>query len=135
VIQHLSEDDVEMTLTEIGRTLTYDGFSKIQMAHRGGLRSTYIRTRSDYAGHGIFRVRYWSLDNLKRVFYKNIGPSNIIAEAFGGLGLLVDDWWIVSEKAKTLILISLILKNIARIFKPLIRIADSVYVISTKAPG
>jgi uncharacterized protein YbaR (Trm112 family) len=135
VIQHLSEDDVEMTLTEIGRTLSYGGFSKIQMAHRGGLRSTYIRTRPDYAGHGIFRVRYWSLNNLKRAFYKNIGPSNIIAEAFGGLGLLVDDWWIVSEKAKVLIIISLILKHITRIFKPLIRIADSVYVISTKAPG
>jgi ubiquinone/menaquinone biosynthesis C-methylase UbiE len=135
VIQHLSENDVEMTLAEIGRTLTYDGYSKIQMAHRGGLRSTYIRALSNYAGQGIFRVRYWSLDNLKKAFDKNIGPSNIIAEAFGGLGLLVDDWCIVSEKAKALILISLILRKIARVFKPLMRIADSVYVISTKAPG
>lgn len=134
VIQHLSEDDVEMTLAEIGRTLAYQGFSMIQMAHRGGLRSTYIRTRSDYTFRGTFRVRYWSLDKLKSVFDKNIGSSTIIPEAFGGLGLLVDDWRIVSVKAKVLIIISLILKNIARIFKPLIRIADSVYVISTKAP-
>jgi hypothetical protein len=96
VIQHLSEGDAEMTLAEIGRTLTGHGFSKIQMAHRGGLRSTYIRTRSDYAEWGIFRVRYWSLDKLKKAFDENIGFSLIIPEAFGGLGLLADDWRIVS---------------------------------------
>jgi SAM-dependent methyltransferase len=134
VIQHLSEDDAEITLAEIGRTLSDDGLSMVQMAHRGGLRSTYIRTRPDYADQGIFRVRYWSLDKLKNTFDRNIGLSIMVPEAFGGLGLLADDWRIVSGKAKILIMTSLILKNAARSFKPLIRIADSVYIISTKAP-
>ena len=134
VIQHFSEDDAETVLAEIGRTLADHGVSKIQMAHRGGLRSTYIRTRSDYSNRGVFRVRYWSLGKMKIVFDKNIGPSTMIPEAFGGLGLLVEDWWIVSAKAKILIVMSIILKHSARVIRPLIRIADSVYVISSKTP-
>jgi SAM-dependent methyltransferase/uncharacterized protein YbaR (Trm112 family) len=135
VIQHFSEEDAETTLAEIGRTLANDGFSRIQMAHRGGLRSTYIRSRSDYFNGGVFRVRYWSIDKLKMAFDKHIGPSTVVPEAFGGLGLLTDDWPIVSVKAKVLIMISLFLKKSARFIRPLIRIADSVYVISTKRPS
>jgi hypothetical protein len=54
------------------------------------------------------------------------------AEAFGGLGLLSGDWRIVSAKAKLLTVISTGLKRVARIIKPLLWLADSVYVISTK---
>jgi SAM-dependent methyltransferase len=133
VIQHFSEDDAEAALTEIGRALRESGCSKIQMAHRGGLRSRYIRTRPDYFGGGVFRVRYWSLDQIERVFAKNIGRSTVRPEAFGGLGLLADDWWIVSAKSKVLIAMSIILKKVARIVRPLIRFADSVYVVSSKS--
>jgi hypothetical protein len=66
---------------------------------------------------------------------KSIGPSTILPEAFGGLGLLADDWGIVSGKAKVLIMVSITLKYFARIIKPTIWIADSVYVISTKTPS
>jgi SAM-dependent methyltransferase len=90
VIQHFSEEDAERTLAEIGRTLADHGFSKIQMAHRGGLRSAYIRTRSDYFSHGVFRVRYWPLNRLKRTFEKTIGPSTVIPEAFGGIPIRLE---------------------------------------------
>lgn len=133
VIQHFSEVDAETALGEIGRALGEDGCSKIQIAHRGGLRSTYIRTRSDYFSGGVFRVRYWPLTQIKRVFDENIGPSTLIPEAFGGLGLLSDDWLVVSGKSKVLIAISVILKKVARIIRPLIRLADSVYVVSIKS--
>lgn len=132
VIQHFSEDNAKMALAEIGRTLDENGFCKIQMAHRGGLRSTYIRTRSGYPSEDVFRVRYWTLNQIKKEFNKNIGPSTVIPEAFGGLGLLIDDWRVVSRTAKVLIVMSTILKKAARIIKPLIRFSDSVYVISIK---
>jgi ubiquinone/menaquinone biosynthesis C-methylase UbiE len=133
VIQHFSEEDAETALAEIGRTLGKSGCSRIQMAHRGGLRSTYMRTRSDYSSGGVFRVRYWSLTQIKRIFEKNIGRSTMISEAFGGLSLLADDWWVVSGKSKVLIVTSIILKKVARIIRPLIRLADSVYVVSIKS--
>jgi SAM-dependent methyltransferase/uncharacterized protein YbaR (Trm112 family) len=132
VIQHFSEVHAENALAEIGRVLNQNGCCKIQMAHRGGLRSAYMRRRPEYSKGGNFRVRYWPLIEIKRVFDENVGHSTVIPEAFGGLGLLADDWWLVSGKGKVLILLSIILKKVARIVRPLIWLADSVYVISIK---
>src|SRR5262249_11502276 len=140
VIQHFSETDAELAVAELARVLRRGGFAKIQMAHKGGLRSKYIRARRHYAKVGIFhyakvgifRVRYWSLASMRRLFEKKIGPSKLIAEAFGGLGLLAEDRNYVSAKAKLLIDISQLLKKLSLFVGPLIRLADSVYIISTK---
>jgi SAM-dependent methyltransferase len=132
VFQHFSEVDAELAIAELGRILRRGGFAKIQMAHKGGLRSTYSRTRRGYLHDGPFRVRYWSLASLRDVFEKKIGPSVCIAEAFGGLGLLAEDRNRVSTKAKFLIAISLCLKKLSVIAHPLIRLADSVYIESSK---
>jgi len=132
VFQHLSETDASVAISEVARILRQDGFSKIQMAHKGGLRSTYIRTRADYKDGGIFRVRYWSLDAMRRVFQSRVGPTRLVAEAFGGLGLLTEDRRLVSARAKALIAASQVMKRLSRLLAPLILLADSVYVISTK---
>ena len=132
VIQHLSETDAEIAIAELGRVLRRGGLAKIQMAHKGGVRSTYVRTRRDYAKGGIFRVRYWSLASMRGLFERKIGPCKLVAEAFGGLGLLAEDRSYVSTKAKLLIEISEFLKKLAFFVRPLIRLADSVYVVSTK---
>lgn len=57
----------------------------------------------------------------------------MIPEAFGGLGLLAEDWQVVSGKSKVLIVMSIMLKKVARIIRPLIFLADSVYVVSVKS--
>jgi SAM-dependent methyltransferase/uncharacterized protein YbaR (Trm112 family) len=132
VIQHFSETDAELAIAEAGRVLRRDGLAKIQMAHKGGLRSTYLRTRRDYADGGPFRVRYWSLASLLKAFEKKVGPSSCVAEAFGGLGLLAEDRNYVSTKAKLLIAISQLLKKLSISVRPLIHFADSVYITSTK---
>jgi SAM-dependent methyltransferase/uncharacterized protein YbaR (Trm112 family) len=132
VFQHFSEADAEFAIVELGRILRRGGFAKIQMAHRGGIRSTYHRTRRDYGEAGVFQVRYWSLTSMRSVFEKNIGPTILRAEAFGGLGLLGEDRNYVSARAKVLIIISLLMKKLTSIATPLVRLADSVYVISTK---
>ena len=132
VIQHFSETDAETAIAELGRVLCRGGLAKIQMAHRGGLRSTYSRTRPDYPNAGSFRVRYWPLAAMRDVFEQKIGPTTLLAEGFGGLGLLSEDLRFVSAKAKVLIIISMLLKYLSRVVRPLIRLADSVYVLSTK---
>jgi SAM-dependent methyltransferase len=134
VIQHFSETDAELAIAEMGRVLRRGGFVKIQMAHRGGLRSTFSRTRRDYVNGGHFRVRYWSLASMRHVFEKTVGPSSLEAEAFGGLGLLAEDRAYVSARAKVLITISLLLKKLSVVVTPLIRLADSVYVVSSSGP-
>lgn len=102
------------------------------MAHDGGLRSTYSRTRHGYLNGGRFRVRYWSLAAMRDVFGDRVGPSTLTAEAFGGLGLLAEDRNYVTHKARALITISTLLKKLSVYVRPLIRLADSVYVVSTK---
>jgi len=129
VLQHFSESDAEVAIAELGRVLRHGGFAKIQMAHKGGLRSYVPRNN---ANSGFARVKYWSLSSMHDVFIKQIGPTKLLAEAFGGLGLLPEDRKYVSAKARLLISISRLLKKLSLFVHPLIRLADSVYVISVK---
>lgn len=133
VIQHFAETDAEMAVAEIGRVLAPGGFAKVQMAHRGGLRSRQVMRRKTYESEGPFRVRYWSLPALQEVFSRHVGPARVIAEAFGGLGLLPEDRHAVDGRAKALIFASTLLKRLSRYVPPLIRVADSVYVEAVKA--
>ena len=55
-----------------------------------------------------------------------------MAEAFGGLGLLPEDWSLVSLRAKILIALSAVLKRLSRILPVLVDLADSVYVTAIK---
>jgi SAM-dependent methyltransferase len=134
VIQHFSESDAELAIAEAGRVLCQGGVAKIQMAHKGGLRSIYVRTRRDYANAGVFRVRYWSLASMRNIFTKKIGPSKLTAEGFGGLGLLTEDQQYVSRRVKLVIAISELLKKLSAVVRPLIHLADSVYVVAVKRP-
>src|SRR5262249_36726325 len=122
----------QLCIAELGRVLRRGSFAKIQMAHKAGLRSTYWRTRRNYADSGHFCVPSCTLASMRDIFEKKIGPSSLIAEAFRGLGLLAEDRSYVSAKAKTLITISILLKNLSIFVRPMIHLADSVYVVSTK---
>ena len=135
VFQHFSQIDAKRAVAEIGRVLRPDGFSKIQMAHKGGIRSRYVRMCLNDTNIGTFRVRYWSLASIRRVFERNIGPSSLIAEAFGGLGLLSEDRNYVSIKAKLLIGISEFMKKLSYLFPLVIWLADSIYVVSARCPN
>ncbi|MEJ1932209.1 class I SAM-dependent methyltransferase, partial [Nostoc sp. NIES-2111] len=132
VLQHFAEDNVSLVLDGIRSVLKCDGQSLIQMAHKGGLRARQIVRRKDYLSAGTFRVRYWALDQIQETFQRQIGPTNIEAEAFGGLGLLIEDFAYVSTPAKLLTLASETLKLMTRTVPGTIALADSVYVSSIK---
>ena len=132
VLQHFAEADAERAIAEIGRTLRSGKFARIQMAAAGGLRSRYIVSRPDYVSSGRFKVRYWRIRDLQAMFDKHIGPAQVVAEAYGGLGLLPEDWTVVSLRAKALIAISAALKKLSRILPTLVDLADSVYVTAIK---
>jgi SAM-dependent methyltransferase/uncharacterized protein YbaR (Trm112 family) len=131
VLQHFSEDNAEMALREIGRILRPDGTSKIQMAHIGGMRSRY-RRRPEYKSPEEFQVRYWSLPQLESAFERAIGRSTIRAEAFGGLGLLPEEFRQVSYAGQALITLSEMLKRATQLAPSLIRLADSIVVESCR---
>ncbi len=70
VVQHFSEPDADVALAEVGKVLDRSGVSMIQMAHRGGFRSKYMQRRHNYMSGGIFRVRYWSISQMGKIFVK-----------------------------------------------------------------
>jgi len=132
VLQHFDDPDLHAALAEIARVMAKSGVSKIQMAHRGGIMSTYHRTRSGHINTDRFSVRYLSWQSLQDAFEKTIGPTILRAEAFGGLGLLYSDRNIVSPWARFVITISEAMKRAARILPPLRYVSDSVLVESHK---
>ena len=87
------------------------------MAHQRGIRSTYHRIGATTV---IPECSEWLL------------VVGLIAEAFGGLGLLGEDWSYLTAKAKLLITISLSMRKLSSFASPLLFLADSVYVVSTK---
>ena len=88
---------------KMGRVLRHGGFAKIQMAHKGGPQIDLFADPPPLCGCRLsFRVRYWSLAAMLDAFEKNIGPTRLLPEAFGGLGLLAEDRDFVSAKAKVL---------------------------------
>lgn len=133
VLQHFEETQATLALEEIGRILIPNsGRSKIQMAHRFGLRSMYHRASRDYAESGGYRVRYWKWSQLLHVFECAIGPSSISAEAFGGLGLLYSDRRNLPPTVRLAIVISEALKRASHVL-PLLRFfSDSVMIESRK---
>ncbi|MDE2579348.1 MAG: methyltransferase domain-containing protein [Hyphomicrobiales bacterium] len=133
VIQHFSRADAAETVREIARALKPQGAAKIQMASAGGLRARHVMAQPDYAQAGVFRVRYYTDAQLRALFGAAFADVAIEPEAFGGLGLLSDDFAIVDARAKALIAASTIVRAAARIAAPLRALADSVYVRARKA--
>lgn len=135
VLQHFSEADAELALVESARTAKDGSPTKFQMAHSGGFRSRYwLARRTDPEAEGPFRVRFWTYSQLARVFDSVIGPSRLLAEGYGGLGLLWEDAKYTSPFFKTVIAGSTVLKHMSRAVPLLDRVADSIYVESTKRP-
>lgn len=132
VVQHFSERDRETTVAEIGRVLSQNGYSRIQMAHRGGLRSTYMRTRSDYVKEEFFVCDIGLLWKLMKYFRKVSGQRSSFRRPLVVLDYSMMTGRLFLEKGKMLVIMSIVLKKVARVVRPLIWLADSVYVVSTK---
>lgn len=130
VLQHLSREDVSIVVLEISRVLKPSGYSLVQMAHKIGLRSLYHQLRRFREAKG-FEVRYWSLGQLRRVF-SAIGPTEISAHCFGGLGLEHSDAASYRTGAQLLVATSDCIVAASRVMRPLVRLADSVFVRSVK---
>lgn len=127
VIQHFSKDDARTTLREIARTLTPAGLSMVQMANALGLRSTYHRIRQHFRQPGSFDVRYWRPRELCSTFEQLIGPTRMLVDGFGGLGIQPADRHLLPYRYRPIPLVSEILRRISSRSTVLAEHADSLY--------
>lgn len=133
VLQHLSKENVGITLSEVKRVLNPGGTSLIQMPNGFGIRSFYHQARRRFRTARDFEVRYWSVREMKRQFEKEVGPSTVSVDCYFGLGLQKSDRHLMTKKLRIVIDASERLRAASRVFPAATYVADSVYVSSVKA--
>ncbi len=132
-IQHFSKKHAEVILSEISRVMKRQAKSVIQMAHRGGIRSTVALGRRMFSGGAEFDVRYYSIPNLLQLLESSIGPSEWYVDCFFGLNVHSSDRHLVPYSKRWIVdLAELFLWASTRV--PFVgKFSDSVFVSSTKS--
>ena len=130
VLQHFSKDNARLSLAEIARVLKADGRTLVQMPNKFGVRSYYQRWRRDFAEGEDFDVRYWSPAELLDTFERQFGKTEMTADCYFGLGIQGADVDMMPLQYKMVVYSSEALRSISKAFRPLIKVADSLYLES-----
>ena len=133
VLQHLSKDNVLITLREIRRVLSPAGTSLIQMANKLGPRSLYHQIRLRFVKTAGFEVRYWLPGELLAAFRQELGPTEAEVDGFFSLNPQVSDMRFLPAKYRVVVRASEVLRKTSRILPPLLYCADSLYLRTTRA--
>lgn len=132
VIQHFARDDAKLSLSEVGRVISHDGLSMIQMANANGLRSSYHLWRRGFTEGTGFNVRYYKPHELVTLFSRMIGPSRLSVDGFFGLGLQEGDRRFMPLKYRVVLSVSGALRHLTHYLPSLMGLADSLYITSKK---
>ncbi len=130
VLQHFSKDNARISLDEAARVLKKNGLSLIQMPNRYGVRQYQQHRRRGFTEGEGFEVRYWTPAELMDTFAKIFGPTRMTVDCYFGLGIQATDIDLMPVHYRLVVLSSEALRKISTIFKPLTKVADSVYLES-----
>jgi SAM-dependent methyltransferase len=132
VLQHLSIEDVQLTLGELARVLRRGANCQVQMPNTFGIRCLYHQLRRGFRHARDFEVRYWTPKNLVSTFRKALGEVHLSVDGFFSLNPQISDVRFLPRKYRLLVRTSELLRKISIIFPPLHRAADSLYVSATR---
>jgi SAM-dependent methyltransferase len=135
VLQHFSKLDARAALENIHRVLRADGIFLLQMASALGIRSLQHQLRRGLRQPKDFDVRYWTPAELLSTFHTVFGPTELEVDCYFGLGLQPTDLRLMSRTGKLLIRCSEWLRRASRTLKPLVYLADSLYLRSRSPNG
>jgi 2-polyprenyl-3-methyl-5-hydroxy-6-metoxy-1,4-benzoquinol methylase/uncharacterized protein YbaR (Trm112 family) len=141
VFQHFSKKNVRISLDEVVRVLKPNGNTLFQMPNKYGIRQyQQYRKRGFTEGVG-FEVRYWTPSELMQTLHGKFGKTEMTADCYFGLGIQRRDVDLLPLRYKAVVHSSEVLRRISTVFKPLVKVADSVYLSSinqnkvTKSPA
>jgi SAM-dependent methyltransferase/uncharacterized protein YbaR (Trm112 family) len=132
VLQHFSKLDARIALESIRRVLRNDGTFLVQMASTLGIRSLQHQVRRGFKEPRDFDVRYWSPAELLDTFREIFGPTELEVDCYFGLGLQPTDLQLMRGISKLLIYGSERLRSASKVFRPLVYLADSLYLRSAR---
>lgn len=130
VYQHLSKENVRMSLDEVRRVLKKSGKTLFQMPNKYGIRSYQQHRRRGFTDGEGFEIRYWTPAELMETFEKKIGETVMMTDCYFGLGIQIADVDLLPVHHKMVVHSSEVLKKISTVFTPLMKVADSVYLKS-----
>ncbi|MGE3191091.1 MAG: methyltransferase domain-containing protein [Vicinamibacterales bacterium] len=133
VLQHLDDEAIASCALGLRRVLAAGGGSLLQFASRHGLLSM-----ARLAGRGLrrarhFEVRYRDPAALVRLFGETVGPTTVVPEGFFSLNARRDDLDLMTPAGACLVRLSAALCAASARVPGLGRLADSVWVRSTRA--
>lgn len=131
VLQHFSKENVRICLDEISRVTRKNGRTLIQMPNRYGIRQYQQHRRRGFTEGEGFDVRYWIPSELMETFERKIGKTKMTTDCFFGLGIQASDVDLLPWHYKMVVYSSEALRKMSLYFKPLVKVADSVYLEST----
>ncbi len=130
VFQHFSKENVRISLDEVVRVLKPGGKTLVQMPNKYGVRQYYNYRRRGFTEGEGFDVRYWTPSELLETFEKKIGATKMTTDCYFGLGIQPSDVDLLPPHFKAVVYSSEILRKISGVIKPLMKVADSVYLES-----
>jgi ubiquinone/menaquinone biosynthesis C-methylase UbiE/uncharacterized protein YbaR (Trm112 family) len=132
VYQHLSKENVKMSLDEVNRVLIDEGKTLFQMPNKYGIRSYQQHRRRGFSEGEGFDVRYWTPAEMVETLEDKIGETILTTDCYFGLGIQKNDADLMPLKYKVIVYSSGVLRSISKVFTPLRKVADSVYLESIK---
>lgn len=130
VFQHFSKDNVKISLDEAIRVLKKDGKVLVQMPNKFGVRQFYHYWRRGFTEGKDFEIRYWTPLELVKMFEEKFGDTSMTADCYFGLGIQKSDADLLPMSHKIVVYSSEILRKISKVFSPMVKMADSVYLES-----
>jgi len=130
VYQHLSKENVRASLDEVSRVLKANGKTLIQMSNKYGIRQYQQHRRRGFTEGEGFEIRYWTPSELLKTFNAKIGDTVMTTDCYFGLGIQNADADLLPVKYKIVVYSSAILRKLSQFIKPLVKVADSVYLDS-----
>jgi len=136
VIQHVHKSKAAAFISETGRVLKTGAVSLIEFPLKNGLTNFrhFVKAR-DEDDLDSWCVRYYGWRELESLFRRVFGNARLSVDCFFGIGVRPEDIDLLPWKYKSVVLASEMLKWAARLFPPLRRVSDSVFVHSRKYPS
>jgi ubiquinone/menaquinone biosynthesis C-methylase UbiE len=133
VIQHFSRNNAAIILGELDRVMRHGAKSVVQMPNKTGLAAILTKPHSRISEGSEFDVRYYSINDLLALFESKIGKSDWYVDCFFGLNVHARDRRFVPTSKRWIIDLADLLYRTSQVLPALGRLADSVFISSTKA--
>lgn len=136
VIQHTHYKRLINCLKGINRILTREGYTKLELPNKSGLRNSNSKTVSanlkNADDYNSWDVRYYTPGEYREIFEAHLDNFEYENHSFLGIGVLKEDLKYVSIRNKVPALISLLLSQLTKVVPSLKNYSDSLYISSTK---